>query len=289
MDKYKGMNGRRFRTEGLIEIPIPPPYDPTAMPGAIVLGQDGCLYASTKNDPTSSYSWARFASLIGDKLSIGVITPRNDFYYRNDTPTTGYTPAIQIEGLTTSTASLSITGISGEPSGGRISLGRAEGTQANRTVVQDATQLGTYQFLAYDGAKMIPCSSISSAVAGSPGIGAVPADLKLRTSVAVSDGLRTRVNITAEGVVTVLERLLINNSTGTERLCVTGNAQLTDSTNYFMVGTNPVVGSRKTGWAAPTGTATRSTFATSTVTTAQLAERVKALIDDLTTHGLIGA
>ncbi|NBW14597.1 MAG: hypothetical protein EBR82_42020 [Caulobacteraceae bacterium] len=34
-------------------------------------------------------------------------------------------------------------------------------------------------------------------------------------------------------------------------------------------------------WAAATGTATRTTFATSTVTTAQLAERVKALIDDL--------
>lgn len=34
-------------------------------------------------------------------------------------------------------------------------------------------------------------------------------------------------------------------------------------------------------WASATGTATRTTFATSTVTTAQLAERVKALIDDL--------
>ena len=50
-----------------------------------------------------------------------------------------------------------------------------------------------------------------------------------------------------------------------------------------------VVTSRRTGWGAPTGTATRSAFATSTVTTAQLAERVKALIDDLTTHGLIGS
>lgn len=50
-----------------------------------------------------------------------------------------------------------------------------------------------------------------------------------------------------------------------------------------------VVGTRKTGWAAPTGTATRTTFATSTVTTTQLAERVKGLIDDLIAHGLIGA
>ena len=58
----------------------------------------------------------------------------------------------------------------------------------------------------------------------------------------------------------------------------------------FVVGTNQVVSSRKSGWTAPTGTATRTTFATSTVTLSQLAETVKALIDDLTTHhGLIGA
>jgi len=42
-----------------------------------------------------------------------------------------------------------------------------------------------------------------------------------------------------------------------------------------------------TGWAAATGTANRTTFATSTVTTAQLAERVKALIDDLLTLGIL--
>jgi hypothetical protein len=41
------------------------------------------------------------------------------------------------------------------------------------------------------------------------------------------------------------------------------------------------------GWAAATGTATRTTFATSTVTVADLAQRVKALIDDLTTLGIL--
>lgn len=49
-----------------------------------------------------------------------------------------------------------------------------------------------------------------------------------------------------------------------------------------------VVAARITGWGSPTGTAARSGFATSTVTTEQLAERVKALIDDLRSHGLIG-
>lgn len=57
--------------------------------------------------------------------------------------------------------------------------------------------------------------------------------------------------------------------------------------NLLVAATN-VVGTRKTGWAAPTGTATRTTFATDTVTLIELARRVKALIDDLTTHGLIG-
>lgn len=50
-----------------------------------------------------------------------------------------------------------------------------------------------------------------------------------------------------------------------------------------------VVGTRKTGWALATGTTSRSSFDSDTVTTAQLAQRVKALIDDLSAHGLIGA
>lgn len=59
----------------------------------------------------------------------------------------------------------------------------------------------------------------------------------------------------------------------------------------YAVGTTAVVGPRKTGWGTATGTATRTTFATGSVTLPQLAERVKALIDDLhgtAGHGLIG-
>jgi|694.fasta_scaffold21145_13 hypothetical protein len=61
------------------------------------------------------------------------------------------------------------------------------------------------------------------------------------------------------------------------------------STGILRVNGTQVIDSRQTGWTAPTGTSARTTFDTATVTTAQLAERVKALIDDLTTHGLIGA
>lgn len=72
----------------------------------------------------------------------------------------------------------------------------------------------------------------------------------------------------------------------TEKLAVVGNINI--SGVYKNAGVQ-VLGTRKTGWAAPTGTATRSAFATSTVTLSQLAERVKALIDDMTSHGAIGA
>lgn len=69
----------------------------------------------------------------------------------------------------------------------------------------------------------------------------------------------------------------------------TGNVVL-DNCNLYM-NTSKVVGSRITGWSTATGTATRTTFVTSTVTLSELAERVKALIDDLHAtagHGLIG-
>jgi hypothetical protein len=51
-------------------------------------------------------------------------------------------------------------------------------------------------------------------------------------------------------------------------------------------GTAPIA--KPTGYTAPTGTATRATFATTSVTLPVLAEHVKALIDDLTAYGLIG-
>jgi hypothetical protein len=76
-----------------------------------------------------------------------------------------------------------------------------------------------------------------------------------------------------------------------ERLGVTDTAitsTLAFTAPSHRVGSNQVVGARVTGWAAATGTATRTTFVTGSVTLPQLAERVKALIDDLTTHGLIG-
>ena len=69
------------------------------------------------------------------------------------------------------------------------------------------------------------------------------------------------------------------------RLVLEGGRVL--ASEFFSNGSH-VVRSRKTGWGVPTGTASRSAFDTTTVTTAQLAARVKALLDDLSSHGLIG-
>ena len=63
--------------------------------------------------------------------------------------------------------------------------------------------------------------------------------------------------------------------------------KINDAGNLFDKNDAQLLTTRRTGWAAPTGTATRTTFATGTVTLPLLAERVKALIDDLMSHGLI--
>lgn len=69
-------------------------------------------------------------------------------------------------------------------------------------------------------------------------------------------------------------------------LSVTGHV---DASVQYRLGGVKVLGARVGGWSAASGTATRGGFDTASVTTAQLAERVKALIDDLMQHGLIGS
>lgn len=82
---------------------------------------------------------------------------------------------------------------------------------------------------------------------------------------------------------------LLPNVTATYTLGNSGRNCLGVYSSAYYSGASQVVGARRTGWAAATGTATRTTFATGTVTLPQLAERVKALLDDLIAHGLIGA
>ncbi len=75
-------------------------------------------------------------------------------------------------------------------------------------------------------------------------------------------------------------------TSGTLRITVKSGGDVDFSGNIQRGGVQ-VVGARQTGWGTPTGTLTRTTFATGSVTLPQLAERVAALITDLRTHGLI--
>lgn len=70
---------------------------------------------------------------------------------------------------------------------------------------------------------------------------------------------------------------------------VSANAAAVSIAGTLRINGTQVAAARRTGWATPAGTASRASFDTANVTTQQLAERVKALIDDLAAHGLIGA
>ena len=96
-------------------------------------------------------------------------------------------------------------------------------------------------------------------------------------------GMHEALRIDSDGTLTV--------SVGTETNILDSSGWNLAGGNAYRINGVQLVGARKTGWATATGTATRTTFDTATVTTAQLAERVKALIDDLhgaAGHGLIG-
>lgn len=74
----------------------------------------------------------------------------------------------------------------------------------------------------------------------------------------------------------------VNSQTGEEYYRIpVGNA-------YWIAG-NQIITSRRTGWSAPSGVASRSGYVTSSATTQDVAETLKALIDDLISHGLIGS
>lgn len=115
-------------------------------------------------------------------------------------------------------------------------------------------------------------STLTGGVSG--GVGGI---LAVASNLAVTGSLSATTTSTLTGAVTS------GTSVGTT---VGGNNSLLDAVSLKFQGIK-VVGPGIPGWVAATGTATRSTFVTSSVTLPILAEHVKALIDDLTAHGLI--
>lgn len=108
-------------------------------------------------------------------------------------------------------------------------------------------------------------------------------------SIVVVGSVAAGINVIATGFVQGASGTFAGDVAGLTHTAVNGvNSARLQSTGV-LVQTLPVLGARNTGWGAPTGVATKTTFDTAAVTLPQLAERVKALIDALTTHGMIGA
>lgn len=161
------------------------------------------------------------------------------------------------------------------------------GTAATRTITGTANQIAVTNG---DGVSGNPTISLPNPLIAPGNITATGAVIATGASAALQmddrDGTGTFVWYNSGDIVRLWQPgigdLHTFSSTG---LSVTGDIT---ASGVFKVGSTQVLGSRKTGWAAATGTATRTTFDTTTVTTQQLAERVKALLDDLISHGLIG-
>lgn len=82
----------------------------------------------------------------------------------------------------------------------------------------------------------------------------------------------------------------ISSSSATFGVKIAGGTLLLDTGKNIIIGGIGVLGDRKTGYTNPmTGTSNRATaYDTSTITLVQLAERVRAIQQDLTAHGIIG-
>lgn len=147
---------------------------------------------------------------------------------------------------------------------------RAKGSDANAAIDISATGVGPIRFQSHDGAgehfRIAPASQAVNYVSVTGG----------------SAGINPR--LAAAGSDTNRSLILRGKGTGGVRLEDGGSAAKIEvnTTGIGFFGATPVA--QKT-MAAATGTATRTTFDTATVTLSELAERVAALIDDFRSLG----
>lgn len=92
-------------------------------------------------------------------------------------------------------------------------------------------------------------------------------------------------NVTLVGPLTAKGDIYVRDATAGTRLAIGANDSRLVADSAEATGLRWQAASA--GWAAATGTATRTPFATSTVTLTELAERLKALIDDLMTQKVL--
>ena len=109
-----------------------------------------------------------------------------------------------------------------------------------------------------------------------------------QTSGGTTDQRRFRASIS--GNLLVLTSRLDSGTASKTLMTLAHNSGAMNLPNATTLSINSVqaLTTRRTGWTAATGTGTKTGFVTSTATTQQVAEALKALIDDLIAHGLIG-
>lgn len=118
------------------------------------------------------------------------------------------------------------------------------------------------------------------ATAGVVEIAYAPTDTPTFTGVMTAGSLVLSGDLTADDITA--DELVLTGS-------LTMNAgQTALHGGQLVIGGNSILIGRRTGWGAPSGVASRAAFDTATVTHEQLAQRMKALIDDFRAHGAIG-
>lgn len=164
----------------------------------------------------------------------------------------GYSSYAQVHGLGASSSSIVAARYDAGAGGPAFILSKSRhATVGGFTVVNNGDVLGDILFAGADGTATVTGARIRVTCSGTPGTNDMPS--------------RMQIGLSPDGSVTPSTML--------------------DMTATAMGFFGATAIARPT-YGAPTGTATRTTFDTTTVTTAQLAERVKALIDDLRSYGL---
>jgi hypothetical protein len=189
-------------------------------------------------------------------------------------------PKLQVAGPNVANSSIGLFNYSNVgSSSGQVLLSKStSNVTGSHVAVSSGNRLGEIGFIGSDGTNFVPAALIKGEVDGTPGTNDMPGRLVFST--------------TADGASTPTERMQINSvgnvgigtTPGAHRLDVSGSV---NSSLEYRINETKVVGERRTGWTAPTGSTSRATFDSTTVTLPQLATRLHALIDDLAAHGLI--
>jgi hypothetical protein len=278
--------------------------------GLIAAGQIGSI---TAGQITGQLSAAQIAAVNASAIS-GTITA-SQIASVNATSIAGTLTASQIASVsaTTITGTVSASQI-GSVNASSITIGLIQNGQI-QSVSASKLSAGTIDASVITVINL-DASSITTGTfsANRIGAGTISASVTLTSPTLVISSGGTTVNIDATNKIKVSESAFNRNTEMTGSHFRVGS--ISDSANFAelalgvltvagpggvnvasLISTSlqfqfqQVVGTRKTGWSIPSGTSTRTGFNTATATTQQVAEALRALIQDLhgsAGHGLIG-